>query len=233
MSINMFTYQFAYLIGNLLILFPIWLLLFVRRKDLHKEMFIVSLLVGIVGPISELWYLKDYWRPETFMGWPIGIEDFLFGFFIGGISSVIYEELIGKKHSNRLNRTHHWSLFLIPVVGILLFVFNVLFFYFQINSIYASIITFFLLALIILYFRRDLIIDSLMSGFLTGFVMLGSYLIFLSLFPEAIQRWWLLDNISRILVYGIPIEELMWAFGWGMIGGPAYEFFTGLNFNKS
>ena len=228
----MISYQYAYLLGNLLILFPLWLFLFLHRKDLRKEILIVSLLIGIGGPLSELWYLRDYWRPETFNGWPIGIEDFLFGFFIGGIASSIYEEIFGKHHSKRVNRKHHWSWFIIPVVALSVFVLNLLIFVFGVNSIYASISIFIALTLLILYFRHDLLVDSLMSGLLVGAIMFFGYLIFLTIFPEAIHQWWILQNISGILILGVPIEELLWAFGWGMVGGPMYEFFAGLKFRK-
>ncbi len=221
-------YKFAYLIGNLLISLPIWLILFIRRKDLRKEMLIVSLIAGIAGPISELYYLKDYWRPEIFTGWPIGIEDFIFGFCIGGISSVIYEYIFGKHHSNRINRKHHWSWFIVPLVTLFIIVFNALFFVLKINSIYVSAIAFALLALIIICFRKDLLVNSLTSGFLMGLLMFVSYLVFLSIFPEAIHRWWLIKNISGVLINGVPIEELLWAFSWGMVAGPIYEFFRGL-----
>jgi hypothetical protein len=175
--------------------------------------------------------LQDYWRPETFNGWAIGIEDFLFGFFIAGIGSVIYEEIFGKHYAKRKNRQHHWSWFLVPVVALFLFSFN-LFFFLGINSIYASVITFLVIAGVIIYFRRDLLMDSLVSGVLVGAFMFVAYLLYLSVFPEVIHRWWLIDNISGILVLGIPVEELLWAFGWGMVAGPMYEFFTGLKFKK-
>ena len=195
-------------------------------------MLIISMVIGIAGPLVELWYLRDYWRPETFTGWALGIEDFLFGFFFGGISGLVYEELFGKHHSKRINRKHHWSWFVIPVVGAAIVIMSLLVTVAGIGSIYAGALIFFVTALIILYFRHDLLIDSLVSGVLVGVMMFLGYLIFLSIFPEAIHRWWILNNISGVLVHGIPVEELMWAFGWGMVGGPVYEFFTGLKFKN-
>ncbi len=117
----MASYRYAYLSGVLLVLLPLWLFLFFHRKDLRYEILKVSLVIGIGGPLSELLYMRDYWRPETFIGWPIGIEDFLFGFFIGGIACSIYEELFGKHYSKRLNRKHHWRLFIIPVLLFIVF----------------------------------------------------------------------------------------------------------------
>jgi hypothetical protein len=225
------SYQYAYLFGNLFIAFPFWLLFFLYRRDLQKEMLLVSLIGGIAGPISQFWYLQDYWKPETFTGTVVGVEDFLFGFFIAGISAVIYEELFGKHFARRVNRRHHWSMFLIPILGVFTFSFNIPFLL-GVNSIYASAIAFLVIAGIFLVYRRDLIADMVMSGLLVGGIMFVAYLIYLSMYPEAIHRWWALENISGILISGIPIEELLWAFGWGTVGGPVYEFFMGLRFKK-
>lgn len=219
-------YRFAYLLGNLLLLLPIWTFLFYRRKDLRREMIILSIFTGIAGPISELWYLQDYWRPETITGTPIGIEDFLFGFFIGGIAGVIYEEVFGKKYTKRVNRTHHWPLFLIPFALLVSLGANTLF-NLGLNSIYASTIGFLTLAILIIFFRKDLFWDSLGSGLLMGALMFLGYLAFFILYPEVITKWWLLHNISGILITGVPMEELIWAFGWGMVAGPLYEFTAG------
>lgn len=223
----MMSYRYAYLLGNLFILLPIWLLLYFYRKDLRKEILIMSLVLGVCGPLSELWYLKDYWSPQIFTGSRIGIEDFLFGFFVGGIASVLYKELFNRHISKRRSGGHHWRL-LFSFIAVFIFIFNALFFIFKINSIYCSIIVFLLVALLIYVFRRDLFIDSLASGIFLGIVMFFSYLIFLAVFPEAVTKWWFLNNISGILILGIPLEELAWAFTLGLVAGPAYEFFRGL-----
>src|SRR3989344_5394365 len=223
----MFDYRFAYLLGNLLLLLPVWAFFFYRRKDLRREMIMVSIITGAIGPISELWYLQDYWKPETFTGTSIGLEDFLFGFFIGGIARVIYEEIFGKKYAKRKDRRHHWPLFVIPFFICFIFSLHTLF-ALGLNSIYASIIGFLVFAAIIIFYRKDLFWDSLVSGLLVGALAFISYLIYLMMFPGVIQKWWLLNNITSVLIVGVPLEELMWAFGWGMVAGPMYEFFRGL-----
>ena len=224
------SYQYAYLIGNLAILFPIWLFLYLRRKDLRADILMMSLIFGVCGPLSELFYLQDYWNPQTITGTRIGVEDFLFGFFIGGIVSVIYLELFNKHIKRFKDKNHHWRL-LFLFVAVFTFVFNALFIL-GINSIYASIAVFLILSLLVYYVRRDLFIDGLMSGIFLALTMLISYSVFLYVFPEAIQKWWFLHNISGILIVGIPIEELLWAFSLGLIAGPVYEFFMGFRILK-
>ena len=78
--------KYAYLIGDIIFL-AIWLVLYLLRKDIRKEMLIMSLIIAVVGPISEYWYFKDYWYPKMVLG-PLhpfgGLEDLLFGFAAGG-----------------------------------------------------------------------------------------------------------------------------------------------------
>lgn len=227
------SYHFAYLFGNLFILFPIWLVLFYFRKDLRKEMLLLSIMGGVAGPISELLYFRDYWRPEILGNFWFGIEDVLFGFFIFGIAGVIYEELFGKHHMKRKTRNKHWGFILVGFVMLGLIATSALVFKFRVNSIYATIIVFMLMAAIMCFSRKDLFPQSIMSGILLGALMFVCYLIFLSFSPQAIQKWWMLKNISGVLIIGVPLEELLWAFAWGAVAGQIYEYFAGLRFKKS
>ncbi len=86
----MFSIQYAYLILGCLLL-SIWLGLFLYRKDIRREMMIISIAFGFGGLLAEYVYLKDWWQPLIITGTRIGFEDFLFGFTTGGIASVIYE----------------------------------------------------------------------------------------------------------------------------------------------
>ena len=225
-------FQYAYLVGNFLIGLPLWVFLFVYRKDLRKEILISSALIGILAPLWSPWFIKDYWHPESLNFWRLGAGDFMYGFFFGGIANVIYEEIFGKHYAKRKNRKHHWSWFILPFAALGVLVFNIPVLL-GINSIYAAITTFVVLSSVMVYFRRDLLIDTLMSGVLVGLITLLGYVLFLALFPGIVHAWWKLSNLSGIFVMGVPIEELLWAFGLGMVAGPFYEFFMGLRFKKS
>lgn len=222
-------FKFAYLTGCLVFL-AIWLLLYKVRKDLRKEMLTMSLLIAPLGPLSQILYLRDYWRPELFNGWTIGFEDLLFGFAIGGITAVIYEELFGKKYIKGHTQKHFNLMLLLALVGLIWMIVGNIFLHF--NSIYVSISAFIILGISILFFRKDLLLDAFWSGIITGSLMFIFYLIFMPLFPGVIQKWWLLKNLSGVLVLGAPLEELMWGFGWGFFAGPAYEFVTGTRIRK-
>ena len=223
--------QYAYLVGTLLGL-PIWLLLYFHRKDLRIKILIASVIIGIAAVITEPYFLADYWRPDTFNGWAVGVEDFLYGFIFGGMASVVYEEIYGKRYSRRHDRTHHWAMLLLPF-----FILSVATFFFgksiiNLNTMYAALCSLAIATIFIIYYRRDLFVDSLMSGLLVGFLTLIGFVVLLKIFPSMVESWWMLDNLSRTFVLGIPSEELFWAFGLGTVAGPFYEFFMGLKFAK-
>ena len=229
----MFSYQYAYLVLNLF-LFSIWLILFVFRSDLRTKIIVMSLLVAPLG-FTQFFYFRDYWHPAYLFGTlrgVLGIEDVLISFFIGGITAVIYEEIFGIQYAKRHLKNHFWWMLGFSVFGVLwLFVGNILL---NLNSMHVSIAILLLTGVSILIFRHDLLKDAFYSGVLIGGLMFIFYVLcFNTMFDGIVQKWWLLNHISGILVLGVPLEELMWAFSWGFVAGPTYEFFTGRKFKKS
>lgn len=224
-------FKYAYLIGNFFFLL-VWIILFLYRRDLRKEMLTMSLLVAPLG-FTQVFYFQDYWRPDYF--WKpiinmVGIEDILFSFFIGGIAAVIYEEFFGKKYTKRHLQSRIWWMFGFVVLSIVFMAIGRLIF--KINFMYLSILFSLFIGVLIIILRHDLLMDALFSGLLIGGLMFIFYLVFGQLFDGIIQKWWMLKNISGILIFGVPLEELMWGFSWGFVAGPTYEFIKGLRFKK-
>lgn len=233
----MFNDHYAYLFA-IIIIFPFWLLLFMWRRDCWQQMFILGILNGMLTIPQEMIFLRYYWHPEyiSYFYWHGlqigGLEDFFYGFFTAGIASVIYEEVFGKIHAKRKDRRHHWSWFMIPfiVVANLVFISPL---HSLINPIYVCLLSCIIVTICMAYFRRDLIADILISGFLFGVINLVGFLLFISLFPDIIGKWWMLGNLSGIFIFGIPIEEILFGFAIGMVIGPVYEFLMGLKFKNA
>jgi hypothetical protein len=185
----------------------------------------MSFLVAPLGPLSEIFYFRDYWNPDyIFQIFGVGIEDLLFAFFIGGIGAVAYEELFIK----RIRKTKRDQSKLLAIIGALsLFLLIVLTLIFDINSIYSSSIIFILGGLIIVHKRKDLLKNAIGNGILVAIIMLLFYVIFTSIFPTVIGDWWQTDNLSGFFIGGAPIEEIIWGFCWGFLSGPLYEFWRG------
>lgn len=221
-------FKFAYLLGDLIFLL-IWAFLFWRRRDLRSEMWAMSILTAVMGPISEYWYFRDYWQPLLLWRFhPLigGLEDVLFGFAVGGIAAVLYEEFLGlrlKRHGRRRN----WILLAFALIeGACMIVFcDTL----GINSIFASCIGFLLTTLMILMLQPNLLKNIILSGLFLAGVMFTVYFFFLPLWLNRLDHVWLLYNSPwGILLFNrVPLTEMVWAICWGMVGGPLYEFWQG------
>ncbi|MBI2627486.1 hypothetical protein HYW72_00995 [Candidatus Nomurabacteria bacterium] len=216
----------TYLIG-VLMYFPVWLILYIYRKDLRKEILLMGSLVAIVATFMEAFiWTKDWWKPTTITGTIVGIEDILFGFFVGGIIVSIYEEIFKDKLVKiRGKKNTHLKHFII-VILLSTFIGNFTFFYINIHSFYSSLFTMLIPTLVIYFYRKDLIILSLTSGVIITLISIPIYYIIFSFDPTAIN-FWIHKNISGIMLLNIPVEDLVWFFVTGMFISPLYEFWKG------
>ena len=222
----MVNYQYTYLIGNFLGLI-VWVFLFLKRKDTRKEMLVISILFGIAGLLTQPIYLLDWWRPLTITGTAVGIEDFLFGFVIGGVAAVVYEYLFRKrikikKVKKIIERKRDINLLFLFFLLAGIFILSV--FILRINTLIASILGFGIPTLIIYYRRKDLIKDSILSGILTLFIAIVIYNILNLITPGFFDEFWFFQNVGRVILMGVPLEEYIWYFLAGSFIGPLYEY---------
>ena len=216
-------YQYSYLIGTL-VLIIIWLILFFLRKDVRKEMLILSLVAGFAGLIVDPVYSSDWWRPLTLTNTMPGIESFIFGFGVVGIGAVIYEEAFNKKLKTKKQFNIINYLFIAILTLILFFG---CFFILKINSFYSSIPAFLIPLAVIFVKRRDLILDSLYSGILLTMLSIIFYAVPELITPGWITASWNFGIISKISILKIPLEDLIWFFLVGLYAGPLYEYLRG------
>lgn len=218
----MLNFKYAYLVGTIVFLIP-WVILFLFRKDYRKEMIFMSLVIGIGSLVTAyLWWTIDWWRPETITSTRVGIEDFLLGFSNGGIAAVLYGVIYKKRLSKRIKKTNNTEAFNICLI--LFFIIAFLFWGLNITSFWASTIAMIIAAVYILCTRRDLFFNALASGILMAIVSLPSYYVFIWLFPGFIDKTWMSQYLSGIVITGIPLEDLIFYFLFGFIIGPFYEY---------
>lgn len=226
-------FKYAYLIANLFFL-AVWLLIFLRVKNLRKPMLVMSAITALFGPVSEIWYFADYWKPEIALPLPIigGLEDILFGFSIGGIGAFAYESFfvrgICKCEEKKLKREWFLLVFFI-VVGTSMIILNNLL---GLNSIFASSIAMIVVASLMLLIRPDLIPNAIGSAVTVAGVMFVIYFLGQEFFPSAhvwMLRIWKLSGTPEglIIFKHIPWTEMLWGLSWGLVWGPMYEFLVG------
>lgn len=216
----MIAYKYTYLIGSLLF-FVYWLYIFFRLKEYRQRFLIISLLYAVLGVTFGLIYTADWWRPETVLGYRVGIEDFLLGFSNAGIAAVWY--LLFSKIKDRGQAS--WIRIAIPLIstGIITLV---LFRVFEWNSFYANSVGI-LTAIIYIFIKRaDLIKISLMSGVVMVLFSLPIYLFMIFVSPGWVEHTWMLDKLSGVLFWGIPIEDFIWYFLVGAMVSIVYPYYS-------
>ena len=215
-----------------LILLAFWILIFIFRKGLRKEMFFVSLFTMPLG-LTEPLFVPEYWNPPSLFNLAaktgFDIESLIFSFAIGGIASVIYESIFNVKY-RRMNvhemhgkrhRYHLLALYSPLIIIILLLLFT------NLNPIYSAIIAMFMGGFAAAICRPDLKKKTLAGGILFLALYFIGFLFFTMIYPYAVETFWNLSAISGVLIFGIPLEELLFAFSLGMLWTNVYEHALG------
>lgn len=219
--------QYVWLIWSLIIL-SVWGIVYYYKKDIRKEMLKMSLITFPFG-LTEPLFVPEYWFPPSIFDLAVktgfDIESFIFSFAIGGLGTVLYSLIFKQQHvkfsnKERDHQRHKWHIFILfsPV-----FVFVGLSLFTNLNHIYSGIIAIFLGAIATFYCRPDLKRKVWIGGLLfmlLYFIYFGSILI---IYPTYVQLYWNLDALMNIFILGIPIEELLFAFTFGMYWSGLYE----------
>lgn len=225
----MLPYQYTYLCFSVLMLF-IWLILFSHRKDLRKQMLIISSLMAVNTVIAQYFFwTHDWWQAQTITGTRIGVEDLISGFVQGGIAAVLFPELFKEKnYSLPITHKHLWVFFILVWNIFIAFLYWGL----GLNSGLATNIVFAIFSLVVVFERRDLIFDALVSGLImcAGFILLWFGLKYVS--PGWIEQTWFFSKLSGLMWLGIPVEDLAYYFLYGFFIGPLYEFIRGQGWRK-
>lgn len=194
-------------------------------------MLFVSAIISILGPISEIWYFADYWHPVTLLSHSaVNIEDLVFSFALGGIVFGLYKTAFGLTASEARQYPRRKWFPLLAVTEVLgaLIIFST---YLRFNSVVVTVGAFSLLALLIWFKRKDLVGPSILSGLLTTVIFLLIYQVMFKFVSDLGPEWCKECNPSGIVLYGVNVEELLWDFTWGVVGGVSYEFVSGRGFS--
>ena len=217
-----------------LLLVGIWgiVYLVIRSREIRRTMLIVSLWTSLLG-LTEPLFVPAYWLPPSLFDLAaktgFDIESLIFSFGIGGLGFVLYmlvfpverEEVVPVDERIAARHQYHiWMLLVAPVLFIILLLGTTL------NPIYVSVIALMGGGFATWYCRPELKKKMFVSAFLFLGLYFAYFLTLIAMFPGYVQQVWNLPAISGILVAGIPIEELMFAFSFGFFWSAAYEHFT-------
>src|SRR3989344_6114295 len=90
----------AWLTSSLALLL-IWIIIWLVKARLRKEMLLVSIFTMALG-FTEPLFVPKYWNPPSLFNLAANtgfdIESFIFAFSIGGIAAVLYEVFTKERH---------------------------------------------------------------------------------------------------------------------------------------
>ena len=224
--------QFAWLLWGLFLI-VIWgvVYLLLKSKESKKEMLWVSLWTSLLG-FTEPLFVPEYWNPPSLFDLAhrtgFDIESLIFSFGIGGIAAVLYERIFHTRHQMMPQREHYaprhrwhfWAIVSAPII------FAVLLLATNLNPLHSAIIAMTAGGLFAWYCRPDLKKKMIVSAFIFLALYFFYFLTLIAFYPGYVERVWNLPAISGILILGIPLEELMFAFSFGFLWSNVYEHFT-------
>jgi len=207
-----------------------WGLLYIgfpRHRNVMRWASVFTAPFGLTEPI----FVPEYWSPPSLFNLArrtgFDLESVVFSFGIGGVAAVLYSILAGtrlkavdelSKHVPR-HRYHKWAL-AVPFLG-----FPVLY-AFPWNPIYPAVTAMVLGAVATGLCRPDLKRKTWVGGVL----FLAYYWVFVEglelLSPGYVEQVWNLPDLTGVLVLNSPLEELLFAFAFGMYWSGVYEHFT-------
>ena len=222
-------FHYTWLFWSSAFLIP-WGIIFVLNAGKRSAMWRVSFVTSLFG-FTEPIFVPRYWNPpslfELAQRTRFDIESLIFSFAIGGIGVVLYDaitrrDLVPMESVARHEQRHRWhrTALLAP------FVLFVPLYFLPWNPIFAALACLATGAVASVVCRPDLVTKTMFSGVLF-LALYWLFMVGLRLFaPGYIESVWNLPDLSGVLVGGIPLEELLFGFAFGMYWASVYEHFT-------
>jgi hypothetical protein len=206
----------------------VWAVLYGARQDLRGQMLRISLGTMPLG-LTEPLFVPAYWNPPTLFDLArrtgFDLESLLFSFAIGGIVFAAYdavsgtapiEAMDGERQAPR-HRYHLPAVLAAPVVFLALLATT------SLNPIYAAALGLMVGFLATLYCRPDLRTKMLVSGALFLILYFVVFAVLNLVFPRYVPKVWNLRALTGVRIVGVPLEELMFAFTFGLYWSSVYE----------
>lgn len=181
--------------------------------------------------LTEPLFVPDYWTPPSLFDLArrtgFDIESLIFCFGIGGVGAVLVNVITRGRtapvpHDERRHQRHrlHRAALISP------FLLFPLLYLMPWNPIYPATVAMLVGALAVVACRPDLWRNVMVGS--------GVFLVYYALFllglerlaPGYIERVWNLEALSGLLVGRMPLEELLFAVGFGAYWAGVYEHVT-------
>ena len=230
--------QYIWMVWSLLLL-GVWggVFALLRSEASRREMLIVSAWTSLFG-LTEPFFVPEYWNPPSLFELAhrtgFDLESIVFTFAIAGIVSVLYEAVFPRIHERipehtrhePRHRLHSWAIVSGPAVFFAVVLAT------PVNPIYAVFAAAAVGGAFAIYCRPDLARKMVVSGVLFTLLYGIYFLILIALAPGYVTSVWNLGALTGILIVGIPLEELLFAFSIGFLWSGIYEHVRWYRFSR-
>ncbi len=214
--------QYGYLGGGLVLL-TFWVIMFLVRKDLRREIIWASL-VGLPFGFIERLFVPYYWYPDSLFNlmrqYGFGLEGFLYSFSVAGIAAVGYE-FLEKRKTVKITRDR--KLHLGPFIAFLL-VYMFLEMFFPAKPMFDLIAAFICGSILTALWRPDLLKQILISGLVFGMFYFVVFAFVNAIFGNIVSQFYSPQVFNNFKILGVPLEEIIGAFAGGAFLSTLYEY---------
>lgn len=208
-----------------------WTLVYALSPRARTAMIWTGLAFAPAALISELWHLQDYWSPIYVAQLKIGtvrfggVEDYVFGFALAGISAGVFEALALRQGLPALPRASLLAYLRMTGLGLIgLSLMVVITTFLHLRSIHTAIVATTLTALLMFVLRPEVVSRALLTALaFAGFFWFFYAAIMIPLYPGMIDAFWMPHGNLGIRLGGVPVEEIIWGFSASLFAGPVFR----------
>ena len=219
-------FRYVWIVWSAAFLLP-WLVLWLLAPAVRPVMWRASLATMMFG-LTEPLFVPEYWNPpslfELAQRTGFDIESLVFSFAVGGTGTVLYDVLTRRRTEplpaeERGRSRHRWhrAALAVPVL-VFLALYGLPW-----NPIYPAVVALAAGAVATAFCRPDLASKTVVGG---G-ILLGYYAAFVlalvGFAPGYIENVWNLPQLINVRPLGIPLQELIFGFTFGMYWTSVYE----------
>jgi hypothetical protein len=211
-------------------------IIFFLRKDLRVSIAMTAAIGAAWGPLSEVWFYRDYWRPRGALTSRPWLEDVVYGAGVLSLAAVTYVFVCHRAWRGRgIQPSRTLLVAALPVLYVTAMVSTRTL---HVNSIIVACIVYVVGTLIMVGLRHDLLLPAIGSAAIMSSLAVVGYFVGLDLIvdgKEVLDRFWLLNGKPLgIKVLGqVPLTEVIWYGTWGAMGGCVVPFLLGAKVSGS
>lgn len=213
---------------GLLFVLPFTIYFYIKsHKSIRIKMLVSGLGFGILAFVFSYIFL-DYWEPVYLIN-NIHIEDFIYGFIFVGILPGIFNSINKTKLVKKYKINIKLSIIYFVIVAA---IYLILIVWLKLNSIYFLSVAPLIVGIIACKVVDGKIINIFVTSLYSLIITIIVYSIIIYIYPYVIYNHFILESVSGIMLFNIPIEESLFAICIGVAATYTYESIFNLREKK-